>query len=66
MEGTCLKRKEDWSMGALKPRRSQEYHRRKERSGRIPLQKKEEEDSPEKLGNKEEEKRRAKRLLKEV
>ena len=53
-------------MGALKPRRSQECCRRKERSGRIPLQEKEEEDSPEKLGNKEEGKRREKRFLKEV
>ena len=36
-EGTCLKRKEDWNVGTLKPQRSRECYRRKEEFGRIPI-----------------------------
>ena len=58
------------SMGVLEPQKSQECCRRKERSGnthkRSGKQEKEEEGSPERLENREEGKRRVKRLLKEV
>ena len=69
-EGTCLKRKVELSEGALKPQKSQECCRRKEGSGRIPIEGQETRRKRRKVlqkgwGNEEEGERRAKRPPKE-